>query len=150
MSGPREAAITALQSLVTGAYPWATGVTPISRRLKLWADVPPAQRPAAFLFEGGNENRIFSSSINPKRVMEVKLFVYINAKDMSLPGAIQLNTIMDALDTAFMPQGADLQAGRNTLGGTVYNCRIEGQVLKDPGDLDGDGLLIAPIKLILP
>jgi hypothetical protein len=147
MSGPRETAIAALQSLVAVAFSWTTGP---SRRLKLWADIPLSQRPAVFLFEGGNENHTFSNSINPKRVMEVKLFVYINAKDMSVPGAIQLNNIMDALDAVFMPQGADLQAGRNTLGGAVYNCKIEGQILKDPGDLDGDGLLIAPVKLILP
>jgi len=141
----REAAIAALESLVAGAYAWTTGPT---RKLKLWTDVPLGERPAVFLFEGADEQHTFGNSINPKRVMAVKIFVYTNAKEV--PGAIEINQIMDALDKAFYPAGADIQAGRNTLGGLVNNCRIAGTVFKDPGDLDGDGLLITPVEILLP
>jgi hypothetical protein len=65
-------------------------------------------------------------------------------------GAALLNNVMDAFDAAFALSGSDLLVGRNTLGGMVYNCRIDGKALKDPGDIDGDALLIVPIKLILP
>jgi hypothetical protein len=57
---------------------------------------------------------------------------------------------MDAFDNVFVISGGDVILGRNTLGGTVYNCRIDGKILKDPGDLDGDALLIVPVKLVLP
>ena len=60
------------------------------------------------------------------------------------------NTIADAIDAAIAPAGSDLALGRNTLGGTVFACRIEGPVKKVPGDLDGDGLLWMQVKLVFP
>jgi hypothetical protein len=144
---PRESAIAALMNLVANAYPWTLG--PV-RRLKLWSDVPAANRPACFLFEGSQETYSWSESALPKRIIEVRLFVYLDAKDPSVVGATLVNNVMDAFDNAFVISGGDVILGRNTLGGTVYNCRIDGKILKDPGDLDGDALLIVPIKLVLP
>jgi hypothetical protein len=143
----REAAIEALVDVVAGAYAWTLG--PV-RRLKLWSDVPPASRPACFIFEGGQEAYSWTEGPLPKRIIEVKLFVYLNARDPSVVGASLLNEVMDALDTVFALSGGDIAIGRNTLGGAVYHCRIDGKALKDPGDLDGDAVLIAPVKIILP
>lgn len=143
----RETAVQALQNLLAGAYVWKSGP---ARRLKLWSDVPAMSRPACFIFEGGQETYSWSESALPKRAIEVKVFIYLNAKDPTIVGAALLNTVMDALDEAFALSGADLSTGRNTLGGAVYHCRIDGKTLKDPGDLDGDALLIVPVKLILP
>ncbi len=142
----RESAIAALLGVLAGAYPWKLGP---SRRLKLWNDVPASSRPACFLFEGGQDTYSWTEGAVPKRVIDIKLFVYLNAKDPSITGGLLLNTVMDALDSAFAIKGTDALTGRNTLGGTVYSCRIEGKVLKDPGDIDGDALLIAPLKLVL-
>jgi hypothetical protein len=144
---PRENAIGALMNIVANAYPWKLGP---ARRLKLWSDVPAASRPACFLFEGGQETYSWSETALPKRTIEVKLFVYLNAKDPSIAGAALLNGVMDALDAAFALSGGDRVLGRNTLNGTAYHCKIDGKALKDPGDLDGDALLIVPVKLILP
>ncbi len=144
---PRESAILALLNLVRDTYPWKLGPM---RRLKLWSDVPAASRPACFLFEGGQETYSWSESALAKRIFEVRLFVYLNAKDPSVPGASLVNDVMDAFDNAFGLSGTDVILGRNTLGGSVYSCRIDGKVLKDPGDLDGDALLILPFKLVLP
>ena len=143
----RETAVQALQNLLAGAYVWKSGP---ARRLKLWSDVPAMSRPACFIFEGGQDTYSWSESALPKRAIEVKVFIYLNAKDPTIVGAALLNTVMDALDEAFALSGADLSTGRNTLGGAVYHCRIDGKTLKDPGDLDGDALLIVPVKLILP
>ena len=63
------------------------------------------------------------------------------ARSRSRPAPPRLNAIMDALDGALAPTGADAALGRCTLGGTAWRCSIEGKVLKDPGDLDGDALL---------
>ena len=143
----RETAVQALQNLLAGAYAWKSGP---ARRLKLWSDVPAMSRPACFIFEGGQETYSWSESALPKRAIEVKLFIYLNAKDPTIVGAALLNNVMDVLDAALALSGADLSTGRNTLGGAVYHCRIDGKTLKDPGDLDGDALLIVPVKLILP
>lgn len=144
---PRESAVGALINLVANAYAWKLGPT---RRLKLWSDVPAASRPACFVFEGGQETYSWSESACPKRTIEIRLFIYLNAKDPSVAGAALVNNVLDAIDAAFSLSGSDIVLGRNTLGGSVYHCRIEGKPLKDPGDLDGDALVIVPIKLVLP
>lgn len=141
----REPAIAALQALVAGAYPWRS---PPARRLKLWSDVPPVDRPACFLFEGGLET--YEAGASPKRRLDVKLFIYVDAHDPRVAGAGLINTVLDALDAAFEPAGPDLPLGRVTLGGSVHSCAISGRPLKDPGDLDGDGLLVVPVQLVLP
>lgn len=146
MPTSRDAAIEALVSLVASAYPWKSGP---SRKLKLWSDVPPAARPACFVFEGGLESYAWSQGAVPKRVIEPKLFIYFSAKG-DIAGATLLDGVMDALDQAFSLTGGDLGLGRNTLSGAVYSCRIDGKVLKDPGDLDGDALLVVPVRIVLP
>ena len=143
----REQAVGALLQRVAGAYPWAA---PVSRRLKLWSDVPSSMRPACFLFEGGVETYDHAGGGAPKRSLDVRLFIYVDAHDPGLLGAVALNTIMDALDEALTPAGADGVLGRDTLGGAAYRCSIQGKPLKDPGDLDGDGLLVVPIRIVLP
>lgn len=142
----REAAIAALMNLIAGAYPWKLG--PV-RRLKLWGDVPAMSRPACFLFEGGQETYVWSQSAAAIRTIEVKVFVYLNAKEMHVAGASLVNDVMDALDSAFALVGGDAALGRQTLGGAAHHCRIDGKPLKDPGDLDGDALLIVPVKIVL-
>lgn len=143
----RNAAVEALQKVVAAAYPWKA---PPSRRLKLFSDVPPTQRPAVFLHEGGDETYSWQNGIVPRKKIEVKIFVYIDAKARDAVGAIQLNDIMDAIDAAIAPKGADAMLGRNTLAGTQYMARITGRPVKVPGDLDGDGLLIVPVEIELP
>ena len=143
----RETAIAALAARVASAYAWAA---PPSRRLKLWSDVPPAMRPACFLFEGGTETYANAADPASKRSLLVRLFIYVDAHDPAALGAAQLNAIMDALDAALAPAGADITLGRTTLSGAVHRASIDGKPLKDPGDLDGDGLLVVPIALVLP
>jgi hypothetical protein len=147
MSISRETIISALVTLIAGAYPWATGP---SRRLKLWADVPPSARPACFVFQGGMEHHAYGAQlVNPKRTIEVRLFIYANAKDPNTIGASLLNAILDALDAAFAA-ARDPVSGLISLGGYTFSARIEGDALMDPGDLDGDALLIVPVKIVLP
>lgn len=143
----RNAAVEALRAVVAAAYPWKA---PPARRLKLFDQVPPVERPAVFLHEGGDETYAWQSGAIPRRKIEVKIFVYIDAKAKDAVGAIQLNNIMDALDAALAPKGADALLGRNTLAGTQYMARITGRPVKVPGDLDGDGLLIVPVEIELP
>jgi hypothetical protein len=145
MTISRDSAIAALLRLVASAYAWKSGP---ARKLKLWSEVPPAARPACFIFEGGLETYAWSENALPKRILEPKLFIYLSAKG-DATGAALLNGVMDALDQAFRLSGADLGLGRNTLSGAAYSCRIDGKVLKDPGDLDGDALLVVPVRIVL-
>ena len=146
MTTPRELALEALFTRISGAYAW--GNAP-SRRLKMWTDVPASQRPAMFQFEGGRGSYAWSNTAYAKRTIEARLFIYVASSDAQ-PGAPQLTAIQDAIDTIMMPTGIDFATGRNTLGGTAYNARVKDVPVIDPGDLDGDGLLVIQIEIILP
>lgn len=120
----------------------------LSRRLRLWSDVSAADQPALFVTEHA-ENIAFASETLPgKTTLNVDLFVYISSgQDPQTIPARDLNIALDALTEALAPPpGSDSQ----TLGGLVYHCRIEGRIVKDPGDLDGQGLALVPLKILAP
>jgi hypothetical protein len=142
----REAAFSALFQRVSVAFAWGLA----SRRIKLWSEVPPGQRPALFQLESGPETYQWTSPATPRRTYEAKLIMYFDARDPSRPGASSINLALDALDAALAPAGADLAKGRQTLGGAVYDCKIIGVPVRDTGDLDGDGLAVASVRLIGP
>ncbi|HEY1944101.1 MAG TPA: hypothetical protein VGH40_18465 [Roseiarcus sp.] len=142
----REAAFSALFDAVCAAFPWGLA----SRRMRLWSEIPPTMRPALFQLESGPETYQWASPATPKRTLEAKLFLYFDARDPSTPGASAINAALDALDAALAPSGADSGLGRQTLGGAVHDCKIAGAPVRDPGDLDGDGLAVVSVKLVLP
>ena len=142
----REAAFSALFEAVVAAYPWGLA----SRRLRLWSDVPASMRPAFFQLEAGPESYQWSQLAAPRRTLEAKLFLYFDSRDPLTPGASALNAALDAIDAALFPQGADAAAGRQTLGGAVYDCKIAGVPVRDTGDIDGDGLAMVSVRLVLP
>jgi hypothetical protein len=152
MTTTREDAITALMVTLNAAYTWKI---PGARRLKLWTEVPAASRPTFFAAQNAPETYGYSGdhSMMRKRSIEVRLFIYTTCGQpggTATIGAIEQDAIMEALDAALTPQGSDLSGGRATLGGVVYSARIEGNVEREPGDLDGDGILVVPIKIIIP
>jgi hypothetical protein len=129
---------------LNGRDTWAT----LSRRLKLWSDVASADQPALFVAEHSETTAFASETLPGKTTLNVDLFIYISAghDPRSIP-ARDLNLALDALTAALAaPPGSD----RQTLGGLVYHCRIEGRIVKDPGDLDGQGLALVPIKILAP
>ena len=142
----REAAFSALFVAVSTAYPWGQA----SRRMKLWSEVPAALRPAFFQLESGPETYQWPSLATPKRTLEAKLFLYFDARDPTLPGATAINNALDAIDAALAPAGSDLSLGRQTLGGTVYDCKVVAVPVRDTGDLDGDGLAVVAVRLVGP
>jgi hypothetical protein len=142
----REIAFSALFTAVSNAYAWGLA----SRRLKLWSEVPAAMRPALFQLEAGPETYAWTSLASPKRTIEAKLFLYFDSRDPFTPGASAINTALDAIDAALTPKLGDLAAGRQTLGGAVYDCKINGVPVRDTGDIDGDGLAVVSVRLVLP
>jgi hypothetical protein len=157
----REPIWTALQTLLSGvtftttngaapATTWAyqaDGVTKVGRRLKLWSDVPAAQQPACFL-TGHVETDAFKSELTPGlTTLEGTIYVYIKTNDAMCIPAIDLNSILDGIDAVMAPSPV---TGKQTLGGLVSHCRRDGKIMLDPGDLDGQGLAIIPIKILVP
>jgi hypothetical protein len=129
---------------INGYDSWAL----LSRRLKLWSDVASADQPALFVTDHG-ENLTYSAEALPvKRTLNIDLFVYVaSGKDPDAIPARDLNIALDALAVCLAPDPA---SGRQTLDGLVTHCRIEGRIVKDPGDLDGQGLVLVPVRILAP
>jgi hypothetical protein len=140
----REAIICTLFNLVSTSASFST----TSRRLKLWSDVAPTDKPALFLYERGDVYVRASEAVPESVTINVDLYIYIDAgKDQSAVPAATLNNLIDAIDSALVP---NYLTGLQTLGGLVSHCWIDGKVMKDAGDLDGDGVAVIPIKILVP
>ena len=145
--GRREQVMVALYALLSAAYPWGS----TSRRLKLWDEVPLASRPALFLFEGCPQTYRWGQSVAfPIITMQADVVIYTDCKDPNIIGATQINDICDALDAALAPPTTGRYPDRQTLGGLVDHCRLDGEVRRVPGDLDGDGLVWCSVLITLP
>lgn len=141
----REAIFSALFNLGVKAYQW-NGEP--SRKVKLWTDVPAEQRPALFQQEAPNEHYDWKNSAAPVVTIDAAWIIYTNAQDKV--GSIEVNKILNAIHNALMPTGKDaFTVGKQTLGGLVQWARIQGDILREPGDLDNDGLIRVPIKIIV-
>jgi hypothetical protein len=140
----REAILSALFTLVSGSATFNTA----SRRLQLWTSVASSDKPAIFMTERGDNYMRASEAVPEAVTMDVDIYVYTDAgKDQSIVPASILNPLIDAVDAALAPNPL---TGTQTLGGLVSHCWIEGKIMKDPGDLDGDGVAVIPVKILLP
>ena len=114
--------------------------------------MPPAMRPACFLFEGGAETYADAAGATAKRSLQVRLFIYVDAHDPATDRrrAAQCDHgIRSRRGAGAERRGRRPSAARRSAG-AVHRASIDGKPLKDPGDLDGDGLLVVPITLVLP
>lgn len=133
---------------INGASTWRTAV---SNRLILWADVPGDQQPCAFLVTHREVDEYRGLGLSRRR-LQLGVWCYSQSGQPGEPGAApDLDTMMEAFETQFGAAAADnFSTNQLTLGGLVYWCRIEGNVFKDPGDLDGQTLMIVPLLVEMP
>lgn len=121
-----------------------------SQRLDLWTDCP--AQPA--FYQVAHDNDFQQVSNMPYRVELMATWViYQNgAQDRTVQGSRLNNTILDALQAAMVPRpevGLPYNE-RNTLGGLVWHAFIGGQSFQDGGDLDGQGVMTIPIRILVP
>lgn len=143
MAASREQIMSALFALVSGSASFVTA----ARRLKLWTDVPAGEKPAIFMYERGDDYKGAERYTPPIVTMNVDLFIYTApGMDSGVTPISILNPLVDAVDAALKPgPGA---GGRQTLGGLVSHCYIDGKIMKDAGDIDGDGVAVIPVKIL--
>lgn len=124
----------------------------VSRRVKLFSDVPSEFQPACFQAEHGTTERQVTG-MPYKTVLEATWIIYqCVARVPAGIGARENNLILRGVREALapLPQDPGFMDKRNTLNGLVYHCYIDGRLFKDPGDIDGQGMMTIPIKLLVP
>lgn len=123
-----------------------------SRRVRLFADVAANQQPACFQAEWATDEQQVTSMPYKSTLMANWIIFQCIGKDKKAIGAIENNLIIGGCRTALAPLPTDpgFHDKRNTLGGLVYHCFISGRIFKDPGDIDDQGMIVIPIKLLVP
>lgn len=121
----------------------------MSRRVVLFGECP--AQPACYQAEHGDQVAQVTG-MPYKTIIEAKWIVYQNvAQDPKALGAVENNLIIQGCYDVLAPKPTDPGwPKRNTLDGLVHHCYIGGQLFKDPGDLDGQGMMVIPIKLLVP
>lgn len=135
----REPIDLALFDLWSGA----PGLVTISRKLKLWKNVPANQRPA--LFQAKKSETAIRTTGQPTRWMiEYDIWLYVStAGDVSPDTA--LNPILDFIEA----QLAEPFPGTSqTLNGLVQYARIEGMTEIFEGTLGSDEIAVVPVSIL--
>ncbi|HZT51919.1 MAG TPA: hypothetical protein VFA22_08300 [Stellaceae bacterium] len=139
----REPIYAALFARLAGAGGFRT----MSRRLRHWSAVEAAEQPALFQVQKRETAQQADGSPTVWRA-ELDLYVYCQAPDDETAPASVLNPLLDAIEAALEPAGADLALGAQTLGGLVRHCRIAGAIETDEGALGGQAVAIVPIEIL--
>ncbi|QBK69676.1 hypothetical protein [Acinetobacter johnsonii] len=125
------------------------GFVTTSRRLRLWNDVAPTERPALFVTQG-NQSEAPTKGLDAKVELEAEVYVYIHESDPSIPPSVQLNQMIDHVRAKLAPDHPDI-CEYQTLGGLVEHCWIEGtiEVFEAVENmLDDQGIAIIPIRIL--
>ena len=120
-----------------------------SQRYIPWDQLSPAtQFPGLMLWEDGDRYE-WRADLLARITLRTKAIIFMSASaDLTVAPVQDIDNLLDAIDAALAPStGMDKVTGRQTLGNLVYNCRIEGEVVKASGDLDGISLLVVPINI---
>lgn len=133
---------------VNGFSTWAQ---PPSRRLKLFNKVDPSAQPACFLVQ--HREAYLQSGVGTlaRRYLDMGVWCYAPTGDEGTIGDQYLDLMEAGIEATLTPDSP--QRNELTLGGLVYWCRItrdDGLFVRDPGDIDGQALLVLPIRILLP
>lgn len=114
--------------------------------------IPADNMPALFQVQVG-ETVVRQTNLPPKYTLHAELHVFVTTlarQDLTIIPSSVLNVVLDAIETALEPQGADGTMERCTLGGLVYTCRILGKIEIFEGDLGDLGVAVVPVEILVP
>lgn len=138
----REAVYAALFAKLQGL----PGLVTVSRRLQNVQDVQPESFPAAFQLQGEQQSK-FSGNTPAIFTWRADWLLYVHNDDQSSAPSTQLNTLIDAACALLNPSPA---LNRQTLGGLVEYCAIDGNIQVFEGVLGNRAVAVLPITIVLP
>lgn len=118
-----------------------------SRRFQLWTDIPAANKPALFMTEPDEQDDRIDLSEPNSQTLHAFLWIYIDSSDRSQVPIIAMNNLIDTVRAALAPNPL---SGVQNLGGLITDVSVVGKTMKDPGDLDNNGVAKIPLRIIVP
>ena len=143
----REQISVAFFELIAGAATF----TATSRRFVHWDQVNETQMPFLTMLKTG-EMRGRQMEGLPTLTINAHVFIYMSAgMDPEDVPDTAMNALLDAVDAAVAPMGADMLNGnKQTLGGLVAHCYPLGPAFIDTGDIDGKAVVAIPFQILVP
>ena len=137
----REAIYSALFAKLSSVQ----GFNTVSRHLKIWNDVSPADQPALFMVQR-SESAMPIAGRPTVWTMTVDLILYANTGgDRTVAPMSILNPLVDAVIAALSPD--NYMTNKCTLGGLVDHAWVEGHIQTDEGILGPQGYVMIPIVI---
>lgn len=122
------------------------GIVTVSRRLQNVQDVQPESFPAAFQLQGEQQSR-YSGNTPSVFTWKADWLLYAHSDDPTVPPSTQLNTLIDAACALLDPPPGQ---NKQSLGGLVEYCAIDGSIQVFEGVLSDRAVAILPISIVLP
>ena len=138
----REQVYAALFALL-GTLP---GMMVVSRRLQNAQDMQPESFPAGFQLQGEQITK-FSGNTPAIYTWKADWLLYTHNSSQTISPTTQLNALIDAATALLNPSPA---GNRQTLGGLVEYCAIDGNIQVFEGILGDRSIAILPISILLP
>lgn len=138
----REAIYSALATLLQSI----DGVETFSRILAHWDDVSANQQPAMFMTVVSQRAEQVTG-FPTKYTLDAKLWIYTHRDSSDVVPAAAINNLLDALDAALKPSASP--SYKQTLGGLVEHCWIDGEIVTDEGTLGVQSVAIVPIRMLV-
>ena len=127
----------------------STWINP-SRRLKTFNRIDPSAQPTMFMVQHRETYERYGVGL-VRRYLDMGLWCYAPTTDENAIGDDMLDIMESALEAALVAD--DPTRNELTLGGLVSWCRIRkdnNMFIRDPGDIDGQALLVLPVQILIP
>ena len=136
----RETIYTALFAKLSSV----AGLVTKSRRLKHYSDVSPSEQPAMFVTQASQHVKQIKG-FPSEYTLEAKVWIYTHETDPAVSPATGLNNLLDLVDLALKPS---VPQDKQTLGGLVEHCWMDGEIVTDEGSLGDQSVAIFTIKIL--
>ena len=116
-----------------------------SRILMHWDDVAPNQQPALYMAQD-DQTATQVTGFPTKYTLGAKIWIYCHRDTNGVIPATQVNNILDAIDLVLKP--VPNPTYKETLGGLVEHCWIDGNIVTDEGTLGNQTVALIPIRIL--
>ena len=118
----------------------------ITRKGAIWSKTPPANQPALFQIQTGESASQVGEIGLTRWILDFTLEVYAiaDAASATVPDSL-INGILDGIDKTLQPKPP---YERQTLGGIVTNCWIDGDIIIGTGQIDTQLMMLVPVRCV--
>ena len=117
-----------------------------ARVLAHYEDVPANQQPAVFMTVT-SQNAEQVTGLPTKYLLDAKVWIYAHRDTAGIVPSVAVNQILDELDEVLRPPVGP--AFKQTLGGLVEHCWIEGEIHTDEGWLGLQSIAVVPLRMLV-